>query len=72
MVPVRHTKVVHLIRHGEGEHNLAVERAGGRELPSAHALYKSWEYEDAQLTARGWEQVLPCSVGCGGLDGPWC
>lgn len=57
MIPKRHTKVVHLIRHGEGVHNQAVEQAGGRDVPSAHALYKSPAYEDAQLTKMGWQQV---------------
>jgi hypothetical protein len=57
MIPKRHTKVVHLIRHGEGVHNKAVEQAGGRHVPSAHALYKSPAYEDAQLTQIGWQQV---------------
>ena len=46
-------QVVHLIRHGQGEHNIAVQNAGGDK-----SLYKSYEYFDARLTAFGWEQVL--------------
>lgn len=49
VVPQQHHKVLHLIRHGEGFHNVA-----GRKN---HDNYKSWEFEDAHLTDFGWEQA---------------
>eukprot|EP00878_Enallax_costatus_P009327 GHUV01009749.1.p1 GENE.GHUV01009749.1~~GHUV01009749.1.p1 ORF type:complete len:333 (+),score=54.98 GHUV01009749.1:140-1138(+) len=49
VVPLRHHKVLHLIRHGEGFHNVA-----GR---IDHETYKSWEYEDSHLTDYGWKQA---------------
>lgn len=48
-------QIVHLIRHGQGFHNVAGE--------AQYELYKSWDYEDAHLTERGWQQVgrvQPC------------
>eukprot|EP00959_Pyramimonas_sp_CCMP1952_P279870 5851419-Pyramimonas_sp.AAC.1 len=39
------------IVHGQGEHNVAVENAGGDK-----SLYNSYDYYDARLTAFGWEQ----------------
>lgn len=50
LIPHRHTKVVHLIRHGLGFHNVAGQKD--------HDQYKSWEFEDAHLTAEGWAQAL--------------
>lgn len=54
-------QVLHLIRHGEGYHNVAGRRD--------HSLYSSWEYEDAHLTQFGWEQVCVCRwlLNCPGL-----
>ncbi|PRW45389.1 phosphoglycerate mutase 1 isoform X2 [Chlorella sorokiniana] len=49
MIPARHTKVVHFIRHGEGFHNVA-----GHADPEE---YKSFEYLDAHLTDFGWRQA---------------
>ncbi|WIA10112.1 hypothetical protein OEZ85_010319 [Tetradesmus obliquus] len=49
VVPLRHHKVLHLIRHGEGYHNVA-----GRK---DHSLYCSPEYLDAHLTEFGWQQA---------------
>ncbi|KAF6265296.1 phosphoglycerate mutase-related protein [Scenedesmus sp. NREL 46B-D3] len=49
VVPFRHHKVLHLIRHGEGYHNVA-----GR---MDHSLYCSPEYLDAHLTEFGWQQA---------------
>ena len=46
--PLRHTKTVYLIRHGEGYHNVAGE--------IDHDLYRSELYADAHLTRKGWEQ----------------
>ena len=43
------SQVVHLIRHGQGTHNVA-GHADARE-------YKSFEWLDAHLTAEGWRQV---------------
>mmetsp|Transcript_17157 Transcript_17157/g.23700 ORF Transcript_17157/g.23700 Transcript_17157/m.23700 type:complete len:300 (-) Transcript_17157:149-1048(-) len=53
LAPMRHTKVLHFIRHGQGEHNVAVIGGGGD-----HSIYKSWDYEDAQITKIGWDQAL--------------
>ncbi len=55
-IPLRHTKIVHLIRHGQGFHNVA-----GHADP---ALYRSWDYYDAHLTDLGWKQVLMHSHLC--------
>ncbi|GMH44315.1 hypothetical protein BSKO_12249 [Bryopsis sp. KO-2023] len=49
LIPFRHTKVVHLIRHAEGFHNVA--GALGTEN------YASEDYFDAHLTKKGWAQV---------------
>jgi len=42
-------QIVHLVRHGQGFHNVAGE--------AEYELYKSWDYEDAHLTETGWQQV---------------
>ena len=42
-------KVVHLIRHAQGHHNLAAAKAGAQ-------AYTSWELRDARLTPEGLEQ----------------
>jgi hypothetical protein len=42
-------QTLHLIRHGEGFHNVAGQK-------DYHA-YKSWDFEDAHLTDYGWDQV---------------
>jgi len=49
LVPLANTKVIHLIRHAQGFHNVAGELD--------RANYKSPEYEDAHLTAMGWAQT---------------
>ncbi|KAI7841457.1 hypothetical protein COHA_004852 [Chlorella ohadii] len=49
MIPARHTKVVHFIRHGEGFHNVAGH--------ANHENYKSFDYLDAHLTDFGWRQA---------------
>ncbi|KAK9915171.1 hypothetical protein WJX75_005575 [Coccomyxa subellipsoidea] len=49
MFPVRHCKVVHFVRHGEGFHNVAGKKD--------YSQYKRWDLEDAHLTAHGWEQA---------------
>lgn len=49
LLPIRHTKIVHLVRHGQGYHNVAGE--------AQENLYKSWDYEDAHLTEKGWQQA---------------
>jgi hypothetical protein len=48
-LPLPLLQVLHLIRHAEGFHNAAAHRDG--------TGYVSWDYEDAQLTAKGWKQV---------------
>eukprot|EP00898_Chlorokybus_atmophyticus_P004941 jgi/Chlat1/5448/Chrsp36S05422 len=42
-------KTVHLIRHGQAEHNIAGA--------SNSAAFLSWEFEDAKLTPFGWQQA---------------
>ena len=42
-------QIVHLVRHGQGYHNVAGE--------AEEDLYKSYDFLDAHLTAKGWEQV---------------
>lgn len=49
LIPARHTKVLHFIRHAEGYHNVA----GTQDLKN----YLSEKYADAQLTKKGWQQV---------------
>jgi len=43
------TQTIHLIRHGQGFHNVAGEVNS--------EAYKSDKFEDAHLTVLGWEQV---------------
>ena len=45
----QHRQVVHLIRHGQGYHNVVGEMD--------ERNYASWEHEDAHLTEKGWSQV---------------
>lgn len=49
LLPLRHNKIVHLVRHGQGFHNVAGELT--------EDLYRDEMYFDAQLTARGWKQA---------------
>ncbi|BDA43351.1 Phosphoglycerate mutase-like protein [Coccomyxa sp. Obi] len=49
MFPMRHCKVVHFVRHGEGFHNVAGKKD--------YSQYKRWDLEDAHLTEHGWEQA---------------
>ncbi|KAK9830223.1 hypothetical protein WJX72_010435 [[Myrmecia] bisecta] len=49
VIPARHTKVIHFIRHGQGFHNVAGQRDA--------AEYLSYDYEDAHLTEYGWTQA---------------
>lgn len=48
MYPVHRSKVIHIVRHGQGFHNVAGE--------VDHANYMSWDYLDASLTDLGWQQ----------------
>lgn len=48
-LPFRHTKVIHLIRHGQGFHNVAGHKDA--------AQYLSYDWEDAHLTEYGWQQA---------------
>jgi hypothetical protein len=45
-------QIVHLVRHGQGYHNVAGE--------AEEDLYKSYDFLDAHLTAKGWGQVGLC------------
>lgn len=48
MYPLHRSKVIHIVRHGQGFHNVAGELD--------HANYMSWDYADASLTELGWQQ----------------
>lgn len=48
MYPVHRSKVIHIVRHGQGYHNVAGE--------VDHLSYMSWDYLDASLTELGWQQ----------------
>tara|TARA_B110000977_G_scaffold150085_2_gene190269 strand:+ start:3672 stop:4559 length:888 start_codon:yes stop_codon:yes gene_type:complete len=48
LAPLRHTKTLYLIRHGEGYHNLFGEKD--------HDAYKSEQFFDAHLDEKGWKQ----------------
>jgi broad specificity phosphatase PhoE len=48
MYPQHRTKTIHIVRHGQGFHNVAGELD--------HASYLSWDYADASLTSLGWQQ----------------
>lgn len=49
MYPLQRCKVVYLVRHGQGFHNVAGE--------VDYKQYESMEHFDASLTAQGWKQV---------------
>lgn len=49
MYPLPRCKVLYLVRHGQGYHNLAHDAD-----PKA---YESWDYYDASLTPLGWQQA---------------
>ena len=49
MLPLHRSKIVHLVRHGQGYHNVA------NTLNKAN--YTNWDYEDACLTEIGWQQA---------------
>eukprot|EP00798_Chlamydomonas_sp_ICE-L_P017560 gene17560-23884_t len=52
VIPQRFTKTIHLIRHGEGFHNVAGMQN--------HDNYRSAEWFDAHLTEKGWDQAVGC------------
>ncbi|CAO2833845.1 unnamed protein product [Amaranthus hypochondriacus] len=49
LYPLHHCKTLHWVRHAQGFHNVAGEKA--------YEAYKSYDYLDASLTSLGWEQV---------------
>jgi hypothetical protein len=49
VVPHAAVKIVHLVRHAQGYHNVA-----GR---LDHEKYKSWDYFDSHLSEEGWQQA---------------
>lgn len=49
MYPVHRSKVIHIVRHGQGYHNVAGELD--------HSSYMSWDFADASLTDLGWQQA---------------
>ncbi|RZC86479.1 hypothetical protein C5167_030559 [Papaver somniferum] len=49
LFPLHRTKILHLVRHAQGVHNVEGEKD--------FSAYKSEEFFDAQLTPLGWEQV---------------
>lgn len=49
LYPLHHCKTLHLVRHAQGYHNVA----GEKDVKA----YLSYDYLDASLTSRGWEQV---------------
>lgn len=49
LVPMRQTKTIHFIRHGQGFHNVAGH--------ADHEEYKNEAYFDAHLTEEGWKQA---------------
>lgn len=49
MLPLHRSKILHLVRHGQGYHNVA--------NTLSKANYTNWDYEDACLTEMGWQQA---------------
>merc|ERR1711915_747532 len=49
LYPLHHCKTLHLVRHGQGYHNVAGEKD--------HDAYMSYEFFDTSLTPLGWRQV---------------
>lgn len=49
MYPLHRCKIIHVVRHGQGFHNVA----GNVDLKN----YESWDFVDASLTELGWQQA---------------
>ncbi|KAJ6335394.1 hypothetical protein OIU78_012094 [Salix suchowensis] len=49
LYPLEHSKILHLVRHAQGTHNVAGE--------IDHNALLSPEYFDAHLSPLGWQQV---------------
>ena len=58
--PLQRVKLVHLMRHGEGEHNAACD------AKSSEDFYESEEYADAPLTQAGEQQARDAAKGLKG------
>jgi hypothetical protein len=66
LAPLRHTKTLYLVRHGQGFHNLYGE--------ADIVEYRSEKYFDAHLTPKvgQLDPRLNPPRGGGGVDGAWC
>jgi broad specificity phosphatase PhoE len=51
------TKTIHFVRHAEGRHNAANQKAGD-DSPVTHSTPGAWDYEDAKLTDKGIQQCI--------------
>ncbi|XP_057867486.1 phosphoglycerate mutase-like protein [Cryptomeria japonica] len=49
LYPLHRCKILHMVRHAQGYHNVAGEKD--------HKAYLSYEFVDASLTPLGWQQV---------------
>ncbi|PON59633.1 Histidine phosphatase superfamily [Parasponia andersonii] len=56
LYPLHRTRILHLVRHAQGFHNVAIKNARKND-PNNKALL-SHQFFDAQLTDFGWKQVL--------------
>lgn len=57
---LRNCKIIHLVRHAQGYHNVAGEKD--------YAAYMSYDYVDASVTPLGWKQVGELRKHLEGID----